>query len=382
MIEKNLVAQVQVRRLLRRPALIWFSWTALALMLATSTYLRQLAEGRDPSFLRLLRSALLDYWIWAALTSVVLFLARRFRFQRGRLPQAIIIHTFASILLSFAHVSLAQVLGVQQPVFSHLPFVLARFLRDLYSDLWMYWTIVAIWNVFAFQKESRERATNELQLQMQLARAQLETLRIQLQPHFLFNTLNSISALIREDGAAAEDMISDLSYMLRVCLRRSGENEILLSEELEFLNAYLRIQMRRFEDKLRVSVQAAPGAARAYVPSLLLQPLVENAVHHGISPKIGNGNITVTAAQINDRLVLTVADDGVGLGSGYEEGIGLSNTRERLRYLYGAQHNFNVADNNGVTVTIEIPFRTSTRQMPATLIEGIADMLSTSKSAH
>ncbi len=208
------------------------------------------------------------------------------------------------------------------------------------------------------------QATRESeQLQTRLAQAQLQALRLQLNPHFLFNTLNAITALVHTDPHAAERMIMGLSELLRISLGSVGEQEVPLSRELEVLEHYLDIQQVRFADRLQVQYAVAPETERALVPNLLLQPLVENAIKHGIAPRAASGRIVIVARRNNGALLLEVSDDGTGSSNGTPtgEGVGLRNSRERLRSLYGDDHRFDAAPQpaGGYRVVIELPFHTT-----------------------
>ena len=210
---------------------------------------------------------------------------------------------------------------------------------------------------------SFSRATEEReQLEARLARAQLQSLRLQLHPHFLFNTLNTINALIGTDRRAAERVISGLSELLRMSLSSASEQEVTLARELELLAHYIEIQQIRFQDRLTVRFQIDPEARSALVPNLMLQPLVENAIRHGIAPRAAPGHVLVTARRRDERLELRVVDDGVGEAAGAEhrDGVGLGNTRARLLSLYGADHRFEAGtpETGGFAVTLEIPYRT------------------------
>jgi len=212
---------------------------------------------------------------------------------------------------------------------------------------------------------SFSRATEEReQLEARLARAQLQSLRLQLHPHFLFNTLNTINALIGTDRHAAERVISGLSELLRMSLSSASEQEVTLAKELELLAHYIEIQQIRFQDRLTVNFRIDPDARYALVPNLMLQPLVENAIRHGIAPRAAPGHVVVTAARRGDRLELSVVDDGVGekASRDHRDGVGLGNTRARLLSLYGSDHRFEAggASAGGFAVHIEIPYRTDT----------------------
>jgi LytS/YehU family sensor histidine kinase len=210
-----------------------------------------------------------------------------------------------------------------------------------------------------------EAARESEQLQARLDQARLQALRLQLQPHFLFNTLNTITALVHRDPPSAERMVNGLSELLRVSLGTAGEQEVRLDRELEVLRHYLDIQLVRFPDRLSVRFDIEPGARDAMVPSLLLQPLVENAIKHGISPRASAGKLQIAVRRQNDMLSLEVRDDGVGTHGTQTpaEGVGLGNARARLASLYGAQHRFEAGPRagGGFAVRIEIPFHTEPR---------------------
>jgi LytS/YehU family sensor histidine kinase len=190
---------------------------------------------------------------------------------------------------------------------------------------------------------------------------QLESLKVQLQPHFLFNTLNTILALIRTEPATAERMVSGLSELLRASLEAAGEHEVPLERELAILRPYLEIQQVRFRDRLAVLLDVDPAARGALVPYLILQPLVENAIRHGLAPRASAGRVEISASVLDDALRLEVRDDGVGIRapSAMREGVGLGNTRARLRHLYGTRHAFEARPRaeGGFAVRVEIPYR-------------------------
>ena len=212
-----------------------------------------------------------------------------------------------------------------------------------------------------FSEAARERQ----QLQGRLDQARLQALRLQLQPHFLFNTLNTITALVHRDPPSAERMVTGLSELLRVSLGTAGDQEVRLDRELEVLRHYLDIQLVRFSDRLSVRFDIDPAARDAMVPSLLLQPLVENAIKHGISPRVAASHLSISVRRHNETLALEVADDGIGVRGSQPltEGVGLGNARARLASLYGTQHRLEAGPRpgGGFNVTIEIPFYTEPR---------------------
>lgn len=342
-------------------AAVFGAWTLLALILGVNRYIRLLSVGEHTSFYSAVRPGLFDYWIWAALTPLVFWLAKNIPFTRRRLWLVIAAHAVFCVAVSLLHVGVADIIGLAAPnvkgfTGSRLQ---ARFVFTFYSDIWMYWPLVGLWNLVTYQRRFREREMRAAQLESQLARAELEALRNQLQPHFLFNTLNSISALMQDDPEAAEDMLADLSYMLRGSLLANANQEITMGREIDLLQAYLRIQRKRFEDRLEVNVDIQPETLNAVVPTLILQPLVENAIRHGITPLPRRGNISITACKKDAQLVLQVSDDGCGLAPDYKEGIGLSNTRKRLKQLYGNDAILEVrgAPQKGTVASVLLPFR-------------------------
>jgi two-component system, LytTR family, sensor kinase len=227
----------------------------------------------------------------------------------------------------------------------------------------IYLSIVCLCWVVNYFREATESERRTLELEAGLAEANLRVLKMQLQPHFLFNTLNAVSSLIYENPKAADDMIGSLSQFLRTTLELSAENEVPLRTELQFVDRYLEIQETRFGGRLRVYREAGSAVLDALVPPLLLQPLVENAIRYGIESRETGGTVAIRATRKQDLLHLEISDDGQGFTGGAMHetggGIGLSNTKARLQALYGDKHLFKISANRpaGACVTIEIPFR-------------------------
>jgi LytS/YehU family sensor histidine kinase len=221
--------------------------------------------------------------------------------------------------------------------------------------------IVGLSHAIEYYRESRARALKAAHLETRLAEARLKTLEAQLHPHFLFNTLHAISALIHSQPDAADRMISRLSDLLRITFAGTGAARVPLQEELEFLQKYLEIEQTRFQDRLTVRYDIDPDTLDAEVPRLILQPLVENAIKHGVAPKLEPGTICIAARRDGDRLHLEVRDDGVGLSTAgrarLDSGVGLSNTRARLECLYGSAQTLEFSDaGQGLTVELRFPF--------------------------
>ena len=201
-------------------------------------------------------------------------------------------------------------------------------------------------------------------MEARLSEAKLEVLKIQLHPHFLFNTHHAISALIPEDPEAADDMLSLLSDLLRMTLEKSDLQEVTLREEMEFLKIYMEIQKIRFRDRLEITTDIEDSSLDAFVPNLILQPIVENSITHGISPKPEGGKIGISAKKKGEFLEICIYDNGVGLripeNSKLIEGYGILNTKERLKELYRKNHSFIIesGSDRGFRVTLKIPYRT------------------------
>jgi LytS/YehU family sensor histidine kinase len=230
----------------------------------------------------------------------------------------------------------------------------------------IYWLILLINYAVDYYRRYREGEIRASQLEALLAQAQLQALKMQLQPHFLFNTLNSISALLHKNVQAADTMIARLGDFLRLTLENAGRQDVSLREELEFLRCYLAIETIRFQDRLAVQIEAEPETLDARLPNLILQPIVENAIRHGIAPRSGRGRIAVSAKKQDGVLQVEVTDNGPGLASGgssgslLREGLGLANTQARLQQLYGRSHRLDMENalGGGLTVILEIPFKT------------------------
>jgi two-component system, LytTR family, sensor kinase len=269
-------------------------------------------------------------------------------------------------LISFAHSVVGSVIrmGIGINVFGDLGGAsVAAFYLNIGRNYLTYGMIAAVYQAVAYNRMIRERDREAARMALDLAEAKLSTLENKLRPHFLFNTLNAIAALVREDPASAEAMVGQLSDLLRASLRTDVRTEVRLEDELHLVRQYLAIQQVRFQDRLTVSVDAGDDARAAFVPQLILQPLVENAVRHGIAPRESGGSVWVSAEQPNGRLRLTVEDDGVGIGnapaSNAGSGIGLEGLKSRLAHLYGQDHRVDVMERkpSGTRVMIEIPYR-------------------------
>ena len=342
-------------------------------------YVALTSDHKQP-FIVLLTLNLTYWWSWALLVPGVQWLARHYRFERHTWRRAAFFHVLGVIAFTAAHVALAtSARGVIITQLTDRTFDWWMYFRDRYFlnfdwEMMTYWALVAFIHALDYHRESQERELTAAQLQTQLAEAQLEALQRQLHPHFLFNTLNTISALMHRDVNAADEMLVQLADLLRLTLDRVGTQQVPLKDEIDFLRKYLEIEQTRFGDRLQVNIDVDHEVLDALVPNLILQPLVENAIRHGIGPRVGVGRIDVKARQAGGGLVLTVRDNGVGLSpdklNALHAGVGLSNTRSRLENLYGDGHRFEfqTPPGGGLLVTIVIPMG----QRPENQMESVA----------
>ena len=351
---------------------LWAVWTALGLFEAARLYVNFNAHLHLYSWPQAMLWGLSDLYLWGILSPLVFRVAGRVRFSRATWLRSLLIHLACALGISVAQVFFdLSVFLAWDKLFFHDPTVAGTsfvalytsFLRQmLHTAILIYCLIAFVSYATAYYERYRDEELRLANLQARLAQVQLGALKMQLHPHFLFNTLNAITALVHTDPEAADTMIVRLSELLRITLENESIQIVSLRQELEFLDRYLDIQRVRFQDRLRIEMDVRPDTLDAGVPNLVLQPLVENAVQHGISQRPENGEIRVSAHRAGDMLVLEVADNGPGFASrnaaDRHPGRGLANTRERLRQLYGDAHRFELRDNAGagLTVSVTIPF--------------------------
>lgn len=355
-----------------RKALLFISIAALFGLLSTSQlYSIFRFEGRETPFWRVFIWQSSGWFIWSLLSPFVLKLGEHFRIERHRLLISISNHIIASLCFTVFHLCLYTLIRWQFPISPSEPLSLASsFFFTVTSyfhfDILIYWAILGAGYAIDFYRKYQERELTAVQLKQQLTAAQLQTLRMQLHPHFLFNTLHTISMLVRkQENQLAVRMISGLSDLLRYALKEKNSQEVTLKQELDFVQHYLEIEQIRFQDRLHLRFTVEQEIMEARVPNLILQPLVENAVRHGIGASASAGLIEITAKRENGNLLMQVQDDGTGLAEGWQSeihtGIGLINTRERLLQHYGAEYAFDIknASPKGVIASIRIPYRTA-----------------------
>jgi two-component system LytT family sensor kinase len=333
---------------LRAWGAVWAGWTGLALFLAMSTSLTYVSTGRVANWSLTFTRALSEWWLWAMLTPFVVALAGRFPLHGARWKRNLAVHVLAGTIVAVAKTA------ADRAIFALITgFWMYLLASTLALQLVVYTGIVAAAHGLEYYRRSRER---EL-LERRLADARLQLLTMQLQPHFLFNTLNTIAELVHEDADAADQMITALGDLLRQSLDLGGTQEIPLARELDLLRTYLDIQKARFGDRLDVHLSIPPDTEHTRVPMMLLQPIVENAIRHGLAVRL-----TVQARQEGGHLVIDVTDEGTGVADDAlrgRAGIGLGNTRERLAALYGAGASLELTNvpGGGARVSVRLPVR-------------------------
>jgi hypothetical protein len=364
----------------RSPAIrLLATWLAVAVFFSAQNLLVGAARHRPIDWQWDVYHEFIYALTWAAFTPFVLSAGRRWSLGGGSWRRTIPPHLARMVLLAPAQIVttytlhyLGLVLVGRQP-----PGTLGSFLVGLSGGIvWgtltgslYYWIILGIQAAFIYQRMYRDQRVAAAQLEGRLTEARLEALRLQLHPHFLFNTLNAISAFVDADPVRARRMIARLGELLRRTLDGGHTAELPLSKELDLLAPYLEIQRIRFGDRLSIELDVPDGAGDALIPTLMLQPLVENAVEHGVKRMRDAARVRLTAARAGDRLRLEIADNGPGPAGG-GEGVGLANTRARLAGLYGDAHRFELraADTGGTLVVIELPFKPLARRPAARLI--------------
>jgi two-component system LytT family sensor kinase len=343
-----------VRRALLRLALIWSAWTLYALFSASQGYMSR-AYSQPVNFRPVFLYSLLESYTWAVLTPLVLWLGVRFLVRKKNYWYTVPLQIVCALAFAFIH---TQVFVWLLPLIGYKtsPQMASSLLRTrLHSDFLTYWLLVGLSHALDYYRKYQERELKATQLEARLAQAQLQALKMQLQPHFLFNTLHAISALVHKDVEAADRMITRLSEFLRITLDSVGVQEVALKTELESLDKYLEIEQVRFGSRLTVVRSVSPEALDLLVPNLILQPLVENAVRHSIAPRAAGGRIEIRAGREQDCLVIDVLDDGPGAALGpVHEGVGLTNTRARLQALYGKGQSMDLRSEAGGSFQVRL----------------------------
>lgn len=346
-------------RWLLRAATIFGIWMIVAALTAGQWYMYDLANGAPKPLSHYVPAAVLANTLWACLTPAVVFIAGRIAFDPRRKVRFVLTHFVIGLLVSVCHSLvyvpvLGLIFGGWQSMLWH------KLAGSLQVNVLIYAVMVAIVTAGRALRHLGDRELQSAQLEAQLAEAETASLRAQLQPHFLFNALNAISALVRSEPVKAERMIARLGELLRLSIDGHRGQESSLGDELDFTEAYLAIEEARLGDRLTVVRDIAPEALTATVPSLLLQPLVENAIRHGLSGLPQGGTVTITAAVTETCLHITISDNGAGAAA-VTEGVGMANTRRRLTRLYGERQSLTIetAPGKGFTVKVKVPLCTA-----------------------
>ena len=355
----------------RRAALLFGGWTLVSIIFAGISYAAAIGENnKEFGFISALRLNLVQFYVWAILSPLVFRFSRRFPVELRPLNVRNLLLYFPA-LISFAAIHQVIHLTVLWSITprwrQNYPALIdcyrAYFAFGFYIDLIIALLIVIAVHALLYYQSFRASELAQSSLETQLAQAKLRALKMQLHPHFLFNTLHSISSLVLEDPPKANSMIARLGDFLRLTVDNSEQQLVTLKEETEFLRCYLDIEQVRFGDRLTVAFELEPQTLSAQVPHLILQPMVENAIQHAIAPRATPGHINIEAKRLNSLLRVAISDNGPGISSNanlpWKQGIGLTNVRTRLQQIYGPNFRFELmnASHGGLTVVMEIPFQ-------------------------
>lgn len=345
----------------RSAGLFFVALTLLGLVTMVHLLVVYRSRGFPLSLREAFLSGLATWYPWGVLAPLIFWVCRRFPVEPNRWKRSLGAHVPAAfVLISLYNLirwALSYIPWIDEKPIPWRELMLGQFFLTFLS----YIALVSVYQAWRNYQRFQERELRASQLKTDLARAELQALKMQLQPHFLFNTLNAISTLVHRDPDKADEMITQLSELLRMTLDHGGVQEVTLKEELDFLQRYLDIQQMRFQDRLTVRLDAPSQLLDARVPNQILQPIVENAIKHGLDARPGAGIIEISSRRENNQLVVSVRDDGPGLKDvAAREGVGLTNTRARLRSLYGRAAGLDLQNHRdgGLVVVLTIPQRT------------------------
>ena len=342
----------------------------IGLVSASRMYFGYEAAGHPISALDALGSGLLEWGLWAPLLPVVLWLARAFAFERGRFARSLLVHLGAGLVASLVEIVLfaAASAAIRELRFASGSFheeLAAGFLFKLHTGFVAYWAALFGFLAWGYAAHSRDEALRRVELDRSLAEARLAAVQSQLAPHFLFNTLNAISAVLHDDPDAAERMLARLGELLRAVLARRDEAQQTLAHELAFLESYLELQKERHGARLAVETRVDPSALEERVPCFLLLPLVENALQHGLGQRTGPAVLGIRVERADGRVAIAVEDDGPGFRVDEpglaRRGLGLESARERLRLLHGDECRFELGRAAAGGAAIRLSFPASAR---------------------
>lgn len=343
----------------RRRSLMWIflGWTMAWVFFTAKPYLSALYAGKPFPDPRGLITSGFDIYLWAAMTPGIFWLSRRFPLDGASWRRSLPVHLAAG--LGVAVFGVLVNFPVHRWVFPEDTEPLGvSLVPGLHFQFQWYATMVAFGHVLAYHRQARERELRASRLEAELARAQIQALKLQIQPHFLFNALTAISELVYEDARLADRALMRLADLLRRVVDHAGDTEVTLRHELAFLRAYVELQKIRFRDRLEVHVAADPQCLDALVPNLVLQPLVENSLRHAMAPGGGTLEVRVSASRAGSALTLEVRDNGPGVAPDARPGVGVANVRARLEQLYGPQARLELetAPEGGALARVTLPW--------------------------
>ena len=340
--------------------LVVSAWTLVGLGYFASLVYGPTEPASAVGWVQLLVFAVGTAWIWAALTPVVLWLTRRGSFDDGRRLGSAGIYGIAGVAFFLASGILEWLLGRLSGVTAPGQFWATLLTECVETRILAFLAMITLGWAVRYLALYRTRHLHASDLEARLAKTHLQVLKMQLQPHFLFNTLNAIAELVHTDPEAADQMITRLGRLLRLSLDHASHQVVPLRQEADFLRVYMEIEQVRFQDRLQVVWDLAPDTLDAAVPTLLWQPVLENAIRHGVTPLAGRGRIVITSRRESEDLVLEIRDNGRGLppGGAPRQGVGLRNVRERVEQLYGPRARFvlSPAIGGGTAATLRLPF--------------------------
>ncbi|HET9402917.1 MAG TPA: histidine kinase [Candidatus Acidoferrales bacterium] len=346
----------------------WARWAGAILLWSILGVLFALPTLSSGNWRRVLLVSLVQWWSWGLLSPVIFWIDAQLPFKENQLLRRVVAHLPVSVIFTVLHVyvanSMAALFGLQAWSAMARTGFLATLLEGMLWSWLVYWVIFGVRQTFRYYEHYRASELRLEKMERSFSQARLNALRMQLDPHFLFNALNTISSQVERDPSLARAMIEHLGDLLRLSLDARARQEIPLAEEIAFLDHYVAIQKIRFAENLRIEIQVDPEVKYALVPGLVVQPLVENAIRHGISRRASGGTVTVTAERGSNQVEIRVADDGVGLPPGWtlekSSGMGLSITRERIVGLHpDGDSRFSVRPRagGGTEVEISLPLR-------------------------
>ena len=357
----------EVKSWARTFAIAFAIWTAVGAFIISQRYLFALSVAARFDFFASAAMNFASIWLWALMTPAIIALAHRFPLHAGSWQRNLVLHFLFSVAFAAADVCLDTWVARSIHSTTAQLSLVSRFWNKSFINLFSYAAVTAVAHAIQYSHQLADRKARTAELEKEVLRARLAALQMQLRPHFLFNALNSVASLIRsQQSAQAIRALSGLADLLRFVLKRDGAQLVPLRDEMELIDRYLRIEQIRFENRLEARLDVDPQVLDALVPSLILQPLVENAVHHGIESARGIGHVDVEVRRDADMLRVCVRNSGplldLASAPGEVDGVGLGNTRARLQHLYGEHHRFELraAAGGGALAELAIPFQSTT----------------------